>query len=63
MDLLTNHEAASRLAGLKGNTHGFEWMLEKINPERFGRSQKGDESNRVIPGVVILTGKYPEGEK
>ncbi len=36
-DLLRQHSEASLIAGCKGNTHGFEWRLERMNPELFGK--------------------------
>jgi hypothetical protein len=36
-DLLKQHGEAALIAGLKGSTHAFEWILEKLNPERFGK--------------------------
>ena len=38
--LLEAHTAASNISQTKGGTHGVEWMLEKLNPERFGKSTK-----------------------
>lgn len=56
-ELLQQHKEASLIAGLKGNTHGFEWMLEKINPDKFGRN--GSIDLNVPKGIEIY---LPEKE-
>ena len=52
-DLLKQHSEAALLAGMKGNTHGFEWMLGKINPGRWGQKQDLNVNSKieVIPAA------------
>ena len=38
MALLRDHQTARQIASGKGSTKGLEWMLEKLNPDRYGRS-------------------------
>ena len=48
-------DTASAIAAEKGTASPSQWMLEKLNPERFGKALKlsGDEK-KPIPARIIL---------
>lgn len=50
-ELLDRHRRAVEIAILKGNTKPIEWMLGKINPDRWG--DKSDEI--IIPGRLVIS--------
>jgi len=60
-DLLEQHSEASLIAGMKGNTHGFEWRLERMNPEQFGKRPNSIVNVNQNVGVeVALTEEEEE---
>ena len=54
-DLLQQHSEASLIAGTKGNTHGFEWRLERMNPDQYGKKPNSITVNQNVGVNVELT--------
>lgn len=52
MQLLEKHKSAMDEAAIRGSAGAIQWKLERINPSRWGKTQKDDESD--APKVVIV---------
>ena len=50
-DLLERFKKAMVIAANKGNTKSLEFMLSRINPDRWGPKQK----ETIIPGTLIIS--------
>jgi hypothetical protein len=49
--LLERFNTAMEIAAEKGNTSPIQWMLSKINPEKWGEKKQ----ELTIPGKLIIT--------
>jgi len=56
MKLLDNHRTGRVFAASRGNTHGVEWMLERINKDKWG-NKIDDGTGTVINNVNIYLPK------
>lgn len=51
--LLQQHEQVIALAVERGQAAPLQWKLERVNPGRWGTSNKQSEVPIVIPSIVI----------
>ena len=64
-ELLERHESAAKIQESKGGTHAAEWMLEKINPNRYGKSVNTKLSGLegvVFPTEIVLKGRSSDAD-
>lgn len=52
MKLLDNHKMGRVYAASRGNTHGLEWMLERINKDKWG-NKTDDGAGPIINNVNV----------
>lgn len=57
-ELLDKHRLGRNLAVTKGNTKPIEWMLERVNKERWSsKSDSGNEAINIEHAIVYLPEK------
>lgn len=59
--LLRDHSTARGIAAEKGNTKPIEWMLEKLNPEQWGKAREAGDTAK-LPKFISLIGIHPDDD-